>query len=179
MEKIKANVVYSKYSDTYLSHTFNIVDDVYKVGQLIGDLKVDSVNEMQLDCEQPNDRIYEYKFYVITLFDADGWSDDEFAEYIAVKNVNDKSYVLNSKIEYIDSIIKANDFDSKDIETAVMDSISSPIFAIDMQTAYDLSVEDVTNIVNLLKIYYKMVINTKRNDEMQFEFEKLKSKLKN
>lgn len=76
MATIRAYTGYSERSNTHYYRDFKIVDSLPEVGEIVyGDdnnkhygecERVKSVEEVQLDCEQGNDDVYNYDYYCAT-----------------------------------------------------------------------------------------------------------------
>lgn len=70
--KIKAYTSYSERTNTRYYRDFEIVDKLPGIGEVIyeycGDRKtVTEINEVMLDYEQGNDKVYDYKYYALTI----------------------------------------------------------------------------------------------------------------
>lgn len=86
--KIKAYVDYNDYDKIHYFDDFYIVDELPKIGDLIDDDKVIKIEEIGLDCEQPNDEVYNYDYYKLTLkYEED---DDTYAVYVCVKKEDEQ-----------------------------------------------------------------------------------------
>lgn len=92
--------VYTKFNERHkirYSTTFEVVDELPKVGDLLEDNKyyrnvVINVREVSIDCEQGNDEVYNYSYYYVRVksqeFDEDlnKWIDtNEYTENYAIK----------------------------------------------------------------------------------------------
>lgn len=67
MEQIKAYVDYNDVNKTHYYKYFNVRKVLPKIGDEICGDKVLSIKEIELDCEQPNDEVFDYDYFVVTL----------------------------------------------------------------------------------------------------------------
>lgn len=80
---IKAFVGYNEVNNFHYYQNFEIVDELPKIRDEIDDSKVVAINPVNLDCEQPNDSVYSYDYYKLTLKYED--YDDTYAMYVCVE----------------------------------------------------------------------------------------------
>lgn len=81
---------YTSYNDLYGKHyyrNFDIKTKVPEVGDTLfdGTFKVVGVNSVSLDCEQGDNKVYNYNYYEIEYIELDSDCDDVYVWYIAIK----------------------------------------------------------------------------------------------
>lgn len=77
MEKIRAWVGYSDYTKTHYYKDFEIIDKLPEIEttKKYND-EVTKIERIDLDCEQPNQDVYDYEYYKITRIDYEQFNDD-------------------------------------------------------------------------------------------------------
>lgn len=87
MSTIKAYTTYNERTGAHLSRKFEIVAVLPKVGETfnLGDYKCTGINEVQIDCEQGNDRVYQFNYFVATMKSCDPDDEDTWNDYFAIE----------------------------------------------------------------------------------------------
>lgn len=81
MEKIKAFVDFNQINNFHYYQEFEIINELPKIGEIIDDRKVVSINLVQLDCEQPNNDVYNYNYYTVTAIGRDAYYNEDICHY--------------------------------------------------------------------------------------------------
>lgn len=91
MKKIKAYVNYNDRSKTHYYKNFDIIEKLPEVeatkkfnGEVV------KIEQIELDCEQPSQEVYNYNYYKITKIDY-GYYQEELIEY-EDSNLEDYTY---------------------------------------------------------------------------------------
>ena len=103
--KIKVCTRYDASSHTYFYSNFEIIDKLPAVGDDFGTQAkycsnpakevVTDIDEVEIDCEQPNDNIYNYRYYEIRTDyeekkeDEDGEIENDWFTYLVAVERND------------------------------------------------------------------------------------------
>ena len=64
---IRAYVDYNDYTKTHYYENFDIIDELPKINDEYFSDKIIKIEEVDLDCEQSGDNVYNYDYYKLTL----------------------------------------------------------------------------------------------------------------
>lgn len=97
MKKIKAYISYNDYNKVHYYETFDIIEELPKIdNEKIYNDSVTNIEDIKLDCEQGNDDVYNYDYYLITYTNYEDFNNSNEKD----KNIKDYQYNQYVAIEY-------------------------------------------------------------------------------
>lgn len=94
--KIKVRVGYNERTKQYYSQDFEVVNFLPEVGESYsryGNLIVDSIEEVSLDCENRGIEVYNYDYYKIICRNEEGDLFDDY--YEAIERESEEVWIAN------------------------------------------------------------------------------------
>lgn len=84
---IKAYVSMNEYKKIHYYRNFEIIERLPKKDETFKGEEIIEINEVSLDCEQGNDKVYDYDYYEITTKNYDDLNEewDETTYYVAIQ----------------------------------------------------------------------------------------------
>jgi hypothetical protein len=171
MEKIKAFIGYSSENDALVYRTFTIIDKLYSIGDIVANLRVDEIYPKKINSIQDDNNTRLYTYYTVVLHDADGWTDNDFIEYIAVKKATYSfSDALRREIEYNTQLIKSYKWGINVIKSKIIDYVKTPPYVSHLTNSYGIySDSNIADFKDCMINYFEMIYHALENHELDYE----------
>lgn len=86
MEKIRAYVDWNDYTHQHLYREFEILEYLPKIDEYFKSGMIVDVEDVKLDCEQPSNDVYNYRYFKLVVADEED-EDEKEDYYVAVEYV--------------------------------------------------------------------------------------------